>query len=103
VKFLSDLPRILTLGTDAIHCTITQEALTNPPHGHATGWTSRWITRNTDFVAHHRQWLGLAHAAPSAREWAETHEYRADMIGASFDITSNQPPLRNRCGSQKAK
>jgi PAS domain S-box-containing protein len=96
VTFCAEVcPEFALSETDASHLyRMTQEALTNAArHGRATlvqivliatddGFTLR-ITDNG---------IGLAQAAPSnAGMGLKIMKYRADMIGARFDITANEP------------
>jgi hypothetical protein len=96
VQFHSQVSRDFALTeTNASHLyRITQEALTNASrHGQAslvdislTGGGRGFTLRITD------NGVGLAQSAPSASGMGlKIMKYRADMIGAKFDIALNEP------------
>ena len=96
VQFHSQLSGEFVLSeTNASHLyRITQEALTNASrHGHAslvdislTGEVKGFSLRITD------NGVGLAQPSPSASGMGlKIMKYRADMIGAKFDISPNEP------------
>jgi two-component system, LuxR family, sensor kinase FixL len=96
VKFRAEVcPEFSLSETDASHLyRITQEALTNAArHGHATLVDIALIAREHGFSLRITDnGVGLAQAAPSAAGMGlKIMKYRADMIGARFDITANQP------------
>jgi PAS domain S-box-containing protein len=96
VKFRAEVcPEFSLSETDASHLyRITQEALTNAArHGHATLVDIELIAREHGFSLRITDnGVGLAQAAPSAAGMGlKIMKYRADMIGARFDITANQP------------
>jgi PAS domain S-box-containing protein len=96
VKFGAEVcPEFALTETDASHLyRITQEALTNASrHGHATLVDIALIAREHGFLLRITDnGVGLKQAAPSAAGMGlKIMKYRADMIGARFDITANQP------------
>jgi PAS domain S-box-containing protein len=96
VKFRAEVcPEFSLSETDASHLyRITQEALTNAArHGHATVVDIALIAREHGFSLRITDnGVGLAQAAPSAAGMGlKIMKYRADMIGARFEITANHP------------
>jgi PAS domain S-box-containing protein len=96
VTFRAEVCPELTLSeTDASHLyRMTQEALTNAArHGRATLVQIVLITTDRGFSLRITDnGIGLAQAAPSSAGMGlKIMKYRADMIGARFDITANEP------------
>jgi two-component system sensor kinase FixL len=96
VTFRAEVCPELTLSeTDASHLyRMTQEALTNAArHGRATLVQIVLITTDLEFMLRITDnGIGLAQAAPSSAGMGlKIMKYRADMIGARFDITANEP------------
>jgi PAS domain S-box-containing protein len=88
-------PEFALSETDASHLyRITQEALTNAArHGRATLVQIVLIATDSGFTLRIiDNGIGLAHATPtSAGMGLKIMKYRADMIGARFAITANEP------------
>ena len=88
-------PEFALSETDASHLyRITQEALTNAArHGHAALVDIVLLARESEFslrIADNG--VGLAPAPPLGPGMGlKIMKYRADMIGARFEITPNQP------------
>jgi signal transduction histidine kinase len=96
VTFRSELcPEFVLTETDASHLyRITQEALTNASrHGHASLVDISLIAKEDGFtLCITDNGVGFARSAPSGSGMGlKIMKYRADMIGAKFEITAKQP------------
>jgi len=96
VTFRSELcPEFVLTETDASHLyRIAQEALTNASrHGHASLVDISLIAKEDGFtLCITDNGVGFARTAPSGSGMGlKIMKYRADMIGAKFEITANQP------------
>jgi PAS domain S-box-containing protein len=96
VNFRSEIWPELTLNeTNASHLyRIAQEALTNAArHGHAaTVDIFLWVTKSAFLLRITDDGVGIGAAAHSAGGMGlKIMKYRADMIGAKFDIGANEP------------
>ena len=96
VTFRAELcPEFALTETDASHLyRITQEALTNASrHGHASLVDISLIAKETGFALRIiDNGAGFVRTAPSAPGMGlKIMKYRADMIGAKFEITANEP------------
>jgi PAS domain S-box-containing protein len=96
VTFHSEVcPEFVFTETDASHLyRITQEALTNASrHGHASLVDISLIAREDGFTLRITDnGVGFVRAAPSAAGMGlKIMKYRADMIGAKFEIAANKP------------
>ena len=96
VTFRSEVcPEFIFTETDASHLyRITQEALTNASrHGHASLVDISLIAKQDGFTLRITDnGVGFVRAAPSAPGMGlKIMKYRADMIGAKFEIAANQP------------
>jgi PAS domain S-box-containing protein len=96
VTFHSEVcPEFVFTETDASHLyRITQEALTNASrHGHASLVDISLIAREDGFALRITDnGVGFVRAAPSAPGMGlKIMKYRADMIGAKFEIAANKP------------
>ncbi len=88
-------PEFILTETDASHLyRITQEALTNASrHGHASLVDISLIARQHAFTLRITDnGVGFVRSAPSGSGMGlKIMEYRADMIGAKFEILANEP------------
>ena len=88
-------PELILTETDASHLyRITQEALTNASrHGHASLVDISLIARQHTFTLRITDnGVGFVRSAPSSSGMGlKIMEYRADMIGAKFEIMANEP------------
>ena len=96
VTFHSEMcPEFVFTETDASHLyRITQEALTNASrHGHASLVDISLIAKEDGFALRITDnGVGFVRAAPSAPGMGlKIMKYRADMIGAKFEIAANKP------------
>jgi PAS domain S-box-containing protein len=96
VTFHSEVcPEFVFTETDASHLyRITQEALTNASrHGHASLVDISLIAKEDGFALRITDnGVGFVRAAPSAAGMGlKIMKYRADMIGAKFEIAANKP------------
>jgi PAS domain S-box-containing protein len=96
VTFRSELcPEFVLTETDASHVyRITQEALTNASrHGHASLVDISLIAKEDGFtLSITDNGEGFVRTAPSGSGMGlKIMKYRADMIGAKFEITANRP------------
>ena len=96
VTFQSEVcPEFVFTETDASHLyRITQEALTNASrHGHASLVDISLIAKEDGFALRITDnGVGFVRAAPSAPGMGlKIMKYRADMIGAKFEIAANKP------------
>jgi signal transduction histidine kinase len=96
VTFNSEVcPEFVFTETDASHLyRITQESLTNASrHGHASLVDISLIAKEDGFTLRITDnGVGFVRAAPSAPGMGlKIMKYRADMIGAKFEIAANKP------------
>ena len=96
VTFRSEVcPEFIFTETDASHLyRITQEALTNASrHGHATLVDISLIAKEDGFTLRITDnGAGFVRTAPSGSGMGlKIMKYRADMIGAKFEIAANEP------------
>ena len=96
MTFRSELcPEFILTETDASHLyRITQEALTNASrHGHASLVDISLIAKEDSFTLRITDnGVGFVRTAPSGSGMGlKIMKYRADMIGAKFEIAANAP------------